>query len=127
MKKIIALVAGLVPAVTFAQSQTLPGTGLVTAAGGYATLFLNFVNGVLVPVLFALIFVMFAFGVYKTWILGAKDASMKSEGGKIILNSVIGAVIILSFWGLVNFVSGALGLTDTGVQNVPKVPTIQVR
>jgi len=52
---------------------------------------------------------------------------MKSEGGKIILNSVIGAVIILSFWGLVNFVSGALGLTDTGVQNVPKVPTIQVR
>ncbi len=125
MKKTIATLAGFTPA--FALAATLPGTGLVTAAGGYASLFLNFVNGVLVPVLFAVIFVMFAFGVYKTWILGAKDASMKTEGGKIIMNSVIGAVVILSFWGLVNFISGGLGLTDTGVQNVPRVPTINVR
>ena len=125
MKKTIATLAGFTPA--FALAATLPGTGLVTAAGGYASLFLNFVNGVLVPVLFSVIFVMFAFGVYKTWILGAKDASMKTEGGKIIMNSVIGAVVILSFWGLVNFISGGLGLTDTGVQNVPRVPTINVR
>ena|SRR3989344_3565759 len=124
MKKTIATLAGFTPA--FALAATLPGTGLVKAGEGYAALFLNFVNGVLVPVLFAAIFVMFAWGVYKTWVLGASNAEMKGEGGKIILNSVIGAVVILSFWGLVNFISGGLGLTDTGVQNVPKVPTINV-
>ncbi|OGG59069.1 hypothetical protein A3C89_01520 [Candidatus Kaiserbacteria bacterium RIFCSPHIGHO2_02_FULL_50_50] len=124
MKKTIATLAGFTPA--FALAATLPGTGLVKAGEGYAALFLNFVNGVLVPVLFAVIFLTFAWGVYQVWVKGANDADAKKKGGSLILNSVIGAVVILSFWGLVNFISGGLGLTDTGVQNVPKVPTINV-
>lgn len=126
MKKFItASIIGLMPAI--AMAQTLPGTNLVTAAGGYVQLALNFVNGVLVPALFGLIFIIFAWGVYKALIKGAQNAELKKEGQKLILNSVIGAVVILSFWGIVNFVAGGLGLTDTGVQNVPKVPTVQVK
>ena len=126
MKKTIATIAGFAPTLAFAAD--LPGEGLVDAAAGYGGLFTNFVNGVLVPVLFAAIFVMFAWGIYKTFILGAHDKEKAKEGRTVILNSIIGTVVIISFWGIVNFVANGLNLSNANkVQRTPTVPSVQIK
>lgn len=127
MKKLIttasAASVALLPAL--AAAAPLPGTGLVDSASGYVAIFISFVNGTLIPLLFALIFVYFAWGVYTALVKGADSADLKKEGQTRILNSIIGTVLILSFWGLVNFVAGGLGL-GSGNINVPRVPGVSV-
>ncbi|HUY05267.1 MAG TPA: pilin [Candidatus Paceibacterota bacterium] len=109
--------------------MALPSLAAAQSAGGinlslvqrYAASVINLINGVFVPVLFALAFLMFIWGVYKYFILGATEESAKGEGRQFVLWGVIGFVVILSVWGIVNIFIGTLGLTSN---NVPAFPTL---
>lgn len=112
MKKIVILSSFLliVPMVTFAQF------------GGVDTFFNNigtFINNVLVPLVFALALLLFLWGMFKYFILGGGNDSEREAGKQLIVWAVIGFVMMVSIWGIVNLVAGGL-FPD---QAPPKMPS----
>lgn len=77
---------------------------------GYKTSIIGIINGMLVPVLIAIAFITFLWGVYKYFILGADSDTERATGRQFVLWGIIGFVVIASVWALVNIVSGTLGL-----------------
>ncbi|MFZ3043587.1 MAG: hypothetical protein WA058_00545 [Minisyncoccia bacterium] len=118
MKKIFRFApfaALAVPFSAFAQINT-------TYIKGYSDSIVGIINNILVPVLMAIAFIYFLYGVYKYFILGADSDTERKTGRQFVLWGIIGFVAILSVWGLVNIVGSTLGLSPGG--NSPAVPTI---
>lgn len=77
------------------------------------------INSVLVPVLFAVAFIVFLYGVALKYIFSAGDTAKVSEGHKLILWGLIAFVVMISLWGLVNVVSNTFGLSGYGAPPLP--------
>ncbi len=129
------LLAGfLIPGLVFAQSYTQQTTtffsgGLVGTNGygicansicGIATTILYIINSVLVPVLFAIAFIVFLYGIAKAYIFSAGDPEEVKKGHKLLLWGLIAFAVMISVWGLVNVVANTFGLTGG---YAPMMPT----
>ena len=101
-----------------ASAQTGINTGVITPYSGGI---IRVINGIFVPVLMAIAFIVFLWGAYKYFILGAENESAKGEGRTFVMWGIIGFVVILSVWGLVAIVTNTFGLTSGG--SAPKPPT----
>jgi hypothetical protein len=125
MKKIsrlatpLALVASCTaPLFAFAQgfnttainSYTIGSSGIV-----------GIINGLFVPVLMAVAFIVFLYGIYDHFIKGGANEESHTKGREFMIYGIVGFVIIVSIWGIVNLVSGTLNL---GGGNNPNPPTI---
>lgn len=77
------------------------------------------INAVLVPVLFAVAFIVFLFGVFKTYIWSVGDETEVTKGHKFILWGLIGFAVMISVWGLVNIISGTFGLDGVAAPPTP--------
>jgi Type IV secretion system pilin len=107
MKKLAFFSAFLLtPMLAFAQVQSVR---TVFDLGAAIT---SIIDGVLVPVIFALAFVVFIWGVFKTFIQGGEDPEKREEGQKLMLYGLIGFFIMVSVWGLVNILVGSFRLND---------------
>lgn len=85
------------------------------------TWFLGLINGILVPLVFALAFILFLFGVFKFFFSsGAKAEDNRKEGKKFILWGVIAFVVMISLWGIVNLLVSTLNLKS---KSMPCLPT----
>lgn len=71
---------------------------------------LYLINNVLVPVLFAIAFIVFLYGIAKAYIFSGGDPAKVSEGHKLLLWGIIAFVVMISIWGLVNVVANTFGL-----------------
>ena len=76
---------------TFAQFIGSGTTGVV-----------GLLNVVVVPVIFALAFLVFVWGVVNYFILNAGDETKRSEGRAFVLWGLLGMVLLFSVWGFVN-------------------------
>ena len=83
----------------------------------------TFMNETLVPLIFALAFLVFLWGMFKTFILGGSDEGKQAEGKQIIMYAIVGFVIMISFWGIVNLLVASF---DLGGQIVEPPRTIPV-
>lgn len=103
----------------------IPGGGLFGfgggsfGVGGLGLRIIAIINNVLVPLLFALSFIVFLYGVAKSYILSSGDEEAVKSGHKIILWGLIGFAVMISVWGLVNVVVNTFGLTGL----MPRIPT----
>jgi hypothetical protein len=110
-------------AVSGAHAQT-GGSGSLNLAplqnlGGSLIVLLN---TVLVPVVFAFAFIAFLWGVFQYFILGATQPEKRQEGTQFVMWSIIGLVVMISIWGIVNLVGNTLPL---GSYNRPDLPTFE--
>ena len=80
---------------------------------------LYLINRVLVPLLFAIAFIVFLFGVFRTYIWSSGDETAVAQGHKLILWGIIGFVIMVSLWGIVNVVAYSFGLTGYTAPPLP--------
>lgn len=88
---------------------------------GYADDFIGIINDVLLPVLIALAFIVFIWGVFNYFILGADNDEKRATGRTFVLWGIIGFVVIFSLWGLVAIVGETFGLSDG--ERSPTPPT----
>jgi len=91
-------------------------------ASTLCTIFSNLlylINYVLVPVIFALAFIVFLWGIAKAYILSGGDPEEVKRGHTLVLWGIIGFVVMISLWGLVNVVSSSLGLSGYSAPNLP--------
>lgn len=112
MKKIFRLIAPSVfTASFFAPAFVFAQTGINTSAiTPYSNGIINVINGILVPVLMAIAFIVFIWGVFKYFIYNADNEAERTKGKEFVLWGIIGFVVILSVWGLVAIVAQTFGL-----------------
>lgn len=93
----------------------------------YKEFIATLINDIILPVLVAVAFIIFLFGVFKYFIVGAADPKKQEEGRQFVLWGVIGFVVIFSIWGLVNLIADTVGLNpDDPINNAPTPPTFQI-
>ena len=71
------------------------------------------IDGVLVPLIFGVAFIVFIWGVYTYFIAGGGNDEKRKEGRSFIIYGIIGFVIMVSLWGIVNLVGSSLQLQGT--------------
>ena len=121
MKKALTLItagAFLTPLVSFAAINN------ISDAGSFV---INTINGVLVPVLFAVAFIVFLWGAFQTFILGANSEDVKERGKNHMLWGLIGFFVMVSVWGLVNILTGTINFgNNTGISGGTPKAGVQI-
>lgn len=90
--------------------------------GGLINAIIYFINTVLVPLVLALAFLMFVWGVFNYFIAGGASEEKRQEGQKFVLWSVIAFAVIFSVWGLVALLMNSFGF---GGEYMPPLPRFQ--
>jgi len=118
---IITMSAILLPVIAAAQGGFLGGGdgGEIKTA---ATAITSFISSVVLPLLFAIGFLVFVWGMIKFFIIGASNDDAKASGKSLILYSLAAFIIIFAFWGIVNIFVNGIGLGDANLDRVPGVP-----
>ena len=118
---VVSVLMAMLPLFAFAQTNAGNLTGVTT----FIQNIIRFMNGTLVPLIFAIAFLVFLWGMFKTFILGGSDEDKQKEGKQLMMYSIAGFVIMVSLWGIVNLVAQGFGFTTTGqgIQNIPNLPT----
>lgn len=106
----------LVPALVLAQGGPSATFGQI---GNTAQNVIQFINRILVPLIFALAFLMFIWGMFRYFIFGGADEASRDAGKQLMIWAVVAFVLMVSIWGLVNVIAEGLGFRQDQLQNVP--------
>src|SRR5262245_19277933 len=118
MKKLVAISLYLLPAVALAQ-VTGGGTRLTNIDDLIRSI--GRIINLLLPLVVAVALLVFFWGLGK-FILAAGDEEARKAGRQLMIWGIIAFVVMLSVWGLVNFVRSAFGLDrESNVISVPQV------
>lgn len=107
MKTILLALLFLTPSVAAAQAAAAPAQGIVP----YLTSFLTFLNGTVVPLLLALAFLFFIWQAVRYFILESADEEGRKKARSLALWGILAFVLMISIWGIVNFLTAGLGFT----------------
>ena len=124
MKKIgisvLSSLAMIMPALALAQTPPANFGGI----GTYITTISTFINNVLIPLVFGIALLVFIWGIFNYFILGGADEGKREEGKQLMLYSIVGFVVMVSIFGIVNLIANGLGFSSQStIQNIPNVPT----
>lgn len=89
------------------------GTTFREYIGGGNTGIIGLLNTVVVPVIFALAFLVFVYGLVNYFFLQASDEKKREEGRTFVLWGFIGIVVLFSVWGFVNLLLSTLGIAPS--------------
>jgi hypothetical protein len=83
-----------------------------------ANLITVIINNVLVPLVFAVAFLVFIWGVFTYFILSGGNQEKREEGQKLMMYGIVGFFVMVAVWGLVNILVNTFQLN----QNIPNLP-----
>ncbi len=83
---------------------------------------IGIINTVLVPLIFALAFIVFLYGVFQYFIAGASDEETREKGKSLMIYGLIGFFVMVSVWGLVNLLVGTFNLDSGAPPTYPSAP-----
>ena len=115
--KLFTSLAFLAPVLAFAAA------GDFTEVSNFIQSIIRFINGTLVPFVFAIAFLFFIWGIFTYFIRGSDDESKREEGRQYMMWGIIGFVIMVSVWGIVQVLSKGLGLDQETLYIMPNVET----
>ncbi len=105
-----------VPVVASAQQYFGQVDTFFTRIGG-------FIDNVLIPLIFTLALLMFIYGVFKYFFVQGDSDTARDTGRKYILWAILGFVLMVSIWGIVNVIATGLFGTTTP-PTIPGTPTL---
>ena len=117
MKKFVYAGAAALAFPFLALAQT------VNSVQDLASFILNLINNVATPLIFAIAFIVFIWGIVRYFIFGGNDPKKQAEGRQLMIWGIVGFAVMLSVWGLVHILTGSIGLNNN--QPVP-TPVQQV-
>jgi len=86
------------------------GTSFKNWVGSGSTGIIGIINTIIVPTIFALAFLVFVWGVVNYFFVSGDDEKKREEGKRFALWGILGMVILVSIWGLVNMLLSTLGI-----------------
>ena len=81
--------------------------------GGGTTGVIGLLNVVVAPIISALAFATFIWGMVNYFFLHGGDETKREEGRKFALWGLIGLVVLFSVWGFVNILLSTLGIAPS--------------
>jgi hypothetical protein len=117
MKKALALTTATAAALALPLVSFAATLNNLSDVGSFI---INVINNILVPVIFAVAFIVFVWGAFDAFILGATDESAKEKGKNLMLWGLIGFFVMVSVWGLVNILTGTVSFGNNSGVNAPK-------
>lgn len=78
--------------------------------GNGSTGVIGLLNTIIVPVIFALSFLVFVWGVVTYFFLHGGNEDKRTEGKQFVLWGILGMVVLFSVWGIVNMLLSTLGI-----------------
>ncbi len=84
---------------------------------------IRFINTVAVPLLFAVAFIVFIFGIFQYFIMGSHDEDKRATGKTLMLYGIIGFFVMVSVWGLVGILTGTFQFGNNQQLRYPDAPT----
>ena len=125
---VTSLVLGLLVLSSTVHAQPAGGTpnGEIggSTLGVYLSSIIGFINVYLVPFLFAIAFIVFIWGVFQYFIAGGANEEQRDKGKQFVMWGLIGFVVMVSLWGLVNLITGTLNFGEGG--KTPPLPKFDV-
>ncbi|MCA9360434.1 hypothetical protein H6785_01840 [Candidatus Nomurabacteria bacterium] len=122
MKKILATIpVSSVLLLPFVSSAQIADS---SNGGGFEDLLINlmqFINDVLIPFIIGIGFLFFVWGMFLYFIMGGADDEKKVKGRSLMIHAVIGFVVIIIFFGVINLLTSSTGLEGESIQNIPSV------
>jgi hypothetical protein len=115
-KKALTLVTGSLAALAL---PLISSAQTITNINTLGQFIIATINNVIVPVLFAVAFIVFIYGVFETFILGAGNDEAKEKGKSLMLWGLIGFFVMVSVWGLVNILTGTFVFGNNNNVNTP--------
>ena len=116
---LLALLLVLSPAVVLA--------GEFTELEGFAGVVIEFINGTLIPLIFALALLVFIWGMFNFFILGGGDEGKREQGKSLMLYAILGFVLMIVIFGIVNLIANGLlsglGTDNTAIDSLPGANT----
>jgi hypothetical protein len=97
----------------FAQSTGIPNREAADRLGNFLLLGIYIIDKFVVPLIFAIAFIVFIIGVYRYFVAGGANEEKRQEGQKFVLWGLIGFVIMFSVWGLINLLVTSLGFNGS--------------
>lgn len=118
MKKLIAglTLAALAPAIALGAT--------VQEGEEIRDTIISLINDVIVPILLAVAFGFFVWGIIKAFFIDKNDSSKRGEDISYMIWGVVAFAVILSIWGLVNLAAGVVGDVTGDDRTDVKLPTI---
>lgn len=105
--------------INFGGSITITfGSGGGTIQGVLATV-LTIINGYLVPIIFAIAFIVFLWGLFTYFIQGGADEEKRKNGRQLVIWGLIGFAVMFSLWGLVQILLTTFGLNASSRPCIP--------
>ncbi len=68
------------------------------------------VNQVIVPLIFAIAFLTFIWGIFNYFFLSTGDAAKQGQARSFMIYGILGMVVLFSVWGLVSISLNTFGL-----------------
>ncbi len=97
----LGMLALLIPT-SLALAQETP-----TTLGGFLGVLTDIIN-IIIPIIFALVFLTISWGVIKAWIMGDASEGDVDAGKKIVTVGIIVLVIMSAIWGIVRLIQQGL-------------------
>lgn len=123
MKKIASYLLALTVVLT--PSITLAGDGF-GVVDDFAGTIVTFINSTLIPLIFAVALLIFIWGMFLYFILGGGDEGKREQGKGLMLWAIIGFVMMIIIFGVVNLLAGGLltglGTENTEITDIPSAP-----
>jgi hypothetical protein len=91
----------LLPLLSFLAPLLVSAAQAPTDFKSFLGIFTGIID-ILVPFIFALTFLTIMWGVIKAWVIGGGATESVEKGKSIAIVGVIGFVIMLSIWGILN-------------------------
>lgn len=115
--------AFLAPLLAFAQASASTQGQSIDKLGAFLQQFITFIDNYLVPLLFAVAFIVFIFGIFQYFILGGADEEKRTKGRSLMLWGMIGFFVMVSIWGILNLLVNSLGFSSSARPNLPTFDT----
>jgi hypothetical protein len=87
---------------------------------GTAALIIRIIDGILVPLIFAVAFIVFIWGVFNYFIAGAADEEKRKKGKDFVMYGIIGFFLMISVWGIVNIFVRTFGFNSQARPSLPQ-------
>lgn len=100
MKRVLPFTLLVVPASAHAQASLKSFTADIT----------TFVNTSVVPLLYAIAFLVFLIGMVRFFFIEGEEA--RAKGKQLMLWGIIGFVVMFSVWGIVNLLLATIGVSS---------------
>lgn len=115
--KLLSLSTILLPSVVQAQSISSGGGNL----GELLVSIMIFINDFLIPFIIGIGFLSFVWGVFLYFIVGGADEEKRAKGRSHVIYAIIGFVVIIIYWGVINLLVNSIGLEGQIIENVPRI------